>query len=520
MNEKVDVLIIGCGPTGAVLGNLLAKSGLRTLIIEKDNTVFPIPRATHIDEETLRNFQLTGLMEQLLPHVSPFGFMDVIDSGGKQLLEQEIFQEDALHGYSNSCFFDQPAFERVLREGLKQYKNVTFFANTSVTSFKEEFDFVAVGAINGNGDKLNFEASWVIGCDGGKSIVREWKNIKMKSYAPKRDWFIVDTLLKDEKDSALLPDRFRYILNADRLTIYAHGFGLNRRWEFQLSEDEDSPTETQAMSWISEFIAPNKLKVIRMAKYAHHSLVAEKYKEGRFLLAGDAAHMMPPSAGQGMCSGIRDAVNLAWKLAEVVKNNASISLLDSYETERKPHVIDILKGSLFISNRLNADTHWSKQWRKIQLTLIGNLPPLQAILKSLATRKNPLYDGFMNEMNSISGRHFPQLKAKVMGESLNSDDCLGYNFNIVASSKILSLHNFETAQALNLSVFCKQPTYHLFQEGIEQWLNQNGLDFVLVRPDKIVYGGGKIKDFDAVIEGWKKALNPKLPEMMVKVFVN
>lgn len=501
--EKTEVLIVGAGPTGVTLANLLGAQGIQVCLIEKEPSVYPVCRATHMDEETLRNFQMTGLMAQLKPFYTPFGKVDVVDEAHQVLLTEDIVQPHSPHGYSSSCFFDQPGFETVLRQGLLRYPGVKLYSGYEAFDVKQDQDGVTVRArvqLSGQeqgaeqGKEHLFQAQWVVGCDGGRSVVRECAGIEMTALAPRRHWLIVDTLLKDPADAALLPDHFRYILHPRRLTIYAHGFGLNRRWEFQLGHDEAVPADQTLDQWLGEFISPDKLERLRVLKYTHNSLVAERWRQGRVFLAGDAAHMMPPSAGQGLCSGVRDAVNLAWKLARVVQKQAGSHLLDSYQSERLPHVSEILKGTLFISDRLQAETPLAQWWRKTQLSLIGKIPPLQDLLRHLSFRRSPLKNGVLGLRGELRGQHLPQFCSAGPEGVVYSDGRLGSGFVLLAR-EALSEDLAQACRALGIAL----PSLVEWPFG---WANRVGdvlgkEAWILVRPDRIVFAQGKLSELPA-----------------------
>jgi 3-(3-hydroxy-phenyl)propionate hydroxylase len=490
--KKFQVLIIGCGPTGVVLANLLGNSGIKVGILEKEKNIYPVPRATHIDEETLRNFQATGLMRHLIKHTSTFGYVDIVDENNNILMEETVKDTNSNYGYDGSCFFDQPAIEKVLREGLQQYPNVEIFTGTEAISSVNIYDSVHITARNINtAEDIFFQADWVIGCDGGRSFVRTQEDIGMDSLAPKKYWLIVDTLLKDPKDASLLPDRFRYVLNPERLTIYAYGFGNNRRWEFQLEEGEEAPDHQIVTKWLEKFIDPEKLEIIRVLPYSHNSLVAKTWRKGRLLIAGDAAHMMPPSAGQGMCSGIRDAINLAWKLQLVINERAGEEILNTYEEERKPHVEEILKGSLFISDRINAGNDFQKWLRNLQLKIISKLPPLQALIRHASLRKTPLVTGFLEKESKLSGHHLPQFKVSKYHENLWSDDLLGYQFALITANDDFDDEVNYLIQGAGILLVNRETDYRYFQGSFNSWMKENNIEYVIVRPDRIIYSAGK-----------------------------
>ena len=235
---STDVVVVGCGPTGVVLASLLGQLGVSVVVLEREAEVHPTPRATHLDEETLRNFQLTGLLPELERHTAPFGVAEVVDETGEVLFGDDVVDRECVHAFEGSRFFDQVGFEKALRRGLERFPGVKLHTGVSVKSLEPTPSHVVVHATRANGEPLDLQAAWVVGCDGGKSLCREVMNSGMDSIAPRRPWLIVDTRLRNAEAGKALPDRFRYLLERERLTIYAHGIGLNRRWEFQLEEGE------------------------------------------------------------------------------------------------------------------------------------------------------------------------------------------------------------------------------------------------------------------------------------------
>ena len=193
--DTFDVVIVGCGPTGATLANLLGALGCSVAVLERDPEVHPIPRATHIDEETLRNFQATGLMPRLLEHTCPFGHMQILDADGSPLLSEHIVEPDNPHGYRGSRFFDQPAFERILRDGLTRYPRVALTVGVTVVAVTDAGDHAVVTVQHADGRRQTLRAGFVVGCDGGRSSVRAALGVDMESLAPRRQWMIVDSRL-------------------------------------------------------------------------------------------------------------------------------------------------------------------------------------------------------------------------------------------------------------------------------------------------------------------------------------
>ncbi|WAS93652.1 bifunctional 3-(3-hydroxy-phenyl)propionate/3-hydroxycinnamic acid hydroxylase [Nannocystis punicea] len=505
------VAILGCGPTGAVLANLLGRLGLRILVLEREPEVHPIPRATHLDEETLRNFQATGLMSELWPHTCEFGEAEIVDEDGAPLMVDRIGERDNPHGYDGSRFFDQPAFERVLRDGLRRYPQVHLELGVDVLGIDVHADYVVLTARRADGESLVVRADWLVGCDGGRSLTRGVIGATMTSLAPRRHWLIVDTLLRDLADDAALPGRFRYRLGRERLSIFAHGIGRNRRWEFQLGEHEDAPDEATVRRWLARDLDPDRLEITRIAKYAHNALLATIWRSGRVLLAGDAAHMMPPSAGQGMCAGVRDAVNLAWKLHRVITGRASHVLLDSYEHERRPHVEQVLRGTLFIGARLQADDALQRWRRRLVLRLVGRVPPLLALTRRLGMRHPRLRHGCFDPASRWHGHPLPQVQVRRGDLDLSLDDLLGYRFALVVRAECVTPRLREWAAGHDIALARPGVDFEAHAADLLAFLRARRLDFVLVRPDRQIFGAGDVTALPRVQAAFDARFAPVRP---------
>lgn len=499
MENRTSILIIGGGPTGLVLANLLGIKGINLVIVEKEDKIYPVPRATHLDEETLRNFQLTGLMAGLEKHIAPFGHLEVADENGKLIFAEKAVNETVLHGYKGSHFFDQVAFENILWEGLNRFPQVTVLRGYEGISFEQSDEAVEVCLRKvANGAEQKWQAKYLVACDGGKSAVRNYLGIEMDSFSQKQDWVIVDSVLKDEKDAASLPNNFRYIFERERLSIFAKGIGLNRRWEFQLNIEEDMPKDSVVLSWVEKYIALEKLNIKRVVRYTHNALVAQTWKKGNIFLAGDAAHLMPPTAGQGLCSGVRDAVNLAWKLAEGVLNEREEFLI-SYEAERKPHLQAILERTLFFSETFQAGSAFEKWLRKAKFHALSRFPILKNYVKDKYEVPQKLDASLLPFKSKQVGRHIPQFST-IEGDK--TDDLLGYHFILIVKNNILTRTQLVELNQKGIFIFSEQNTSA--QNAFDKWLYQNELDFVLIRPDKIILAAGKMPTLQEVISFFDK----------------
>ena len=333
-----DVAIVGLGPTGATLANFCGALGLQTVVFERSTTAYPQPRACHLDAEIARVFQQLGFESQLHDLLTVSAGMEYVAADGTRLFTFEGFEREPLLGWHEDYVFIQPELDTMLRDGLARFPCVDVRLGI-------EADPVA--------DLLE-QARFVIACDGASSAIRTQLGVDMRDLGFDERWFVVDVLVND--DAHPLPPIIQQVCDRQRLATFVPSHGRHRRWEFRLADDEHVPDEWRLLEpW---GVRPNDAELLRAVVYRFHALEAVRWRDGRVFLAGDAAHQMPPFMGQGMCSGIRDAANLAWKLADVVRGSAGDELLDTYETERLPHVqavtaLSIEAGQLL--GRLAAD---------------------------------------------------------------------------------------------------------------------------------------------------------------------
>lgn len=337
--SAVDVAIVGCGPTGAALANLLARQGVSVLVIDRNQGILPIPRAVHIDGETMRVFQSMGLARQMLGIMRPGGSMVWVDARGDRLLERTGLAGLGPQGWHNDYYFHQPQLEAVLRAGFAGHSDVTLRERTELRDMQADADGVTLRLHDLARDAAaTVRCRYLVGCDGARSTVRQWIGERFEDLGEHQTWLVVDGVLNHPLD---LPEYTVQHCDPARpaTSIYVHP--LRRRWEVMLLPDDDPQAITQPeVVWklLDRWVRPAQATLERAATYTFHSLVAQQWQRGRVLIAGDAAHQTPPFLGQGLCAGIRDAANLAWKLAHAVRDPArGEALVQTYGPERTPH---------------------------------------------------------------------------------------------------------------------------------------------------------------------------------------
>jgi 3-(3-hydroxy-phenyl)propionate hydroxylase len=343
-----DVAVIGYGPTGATAANLLGRRGLKVVVVERDPDVYGRARAISTDEEVLRVWQSVGLADRLQADMLPDRPVAFVDSAGVPFIETTITARGC--GHPPQQFVYQPAIDHVLREGVDRFGNVEVLLEHECLRAAERGDYVELLVADLCADGfIRIQASYVIAADGGSSPTRGLLGIGYAGRTYGERWVVIDTKVLKEWDGH---DRLRFHCNPDRPTVDCPTPLGHHRWEFpaRAGEDEKNLTSDEAVWEVlhDQGITEDQVEILRAVVYSHHVRVADRWRVGRVFLTGDAAHAMPPWIGQGMSAGVRDAANLCWKLAAVLHGQAPDSLLDSYESERKPHVIEVTRRAVFV----------------------------------------------------------------------------------------------------------------------------------------------------------------------------
>lgn len=339
--DRCDVAIVGCGPVGVVLAALLARRGLTVVALDKDRELFPLPRAAHFDQEIMRVVQELGCAAEIAPSVVENPGMDFLTADHRVLLSMRA-PGDTPSGWPASMMFHQPGFEQTLRDAAVS-AGAELRLGTAVTSLDDLGDEVEVTL--GDGGRLT--AAFVVGCDGARSMVRKHLGVTVDDLGFEEPWLVLDLVLA----AGVAPPSTLALQVCDpaRPHTLVPMPAPRFRFEFMLLPGETAAelnTPARVHELLGSWLSPAEAELERSAVYTFHGLIATRWRVGRVLLAGDAAHQMPPFLGQGMCSGIRDAANLAWKLARVVQHGAPLELLDTYQAEREPHVRSIVEAAV------------------------------------------------------------------------------------------------------------------------------------------------------------------------------
>lgn len=503
--EFFNIIIVGCGPTGATLANYLGKHGLKVLIIDSEDEIINYPRAVHIDEEVVRIFQELNIYDDIkTTAVKKFEYYQLVTKKGKELFE---FKPNcSISDQIPSCnWILQPQIESHLRNGFLQYDSVYFRKSTECVDFFQEADKVTACLLDKkNNSVYECEAQYLIACDGGRSTIRKKLNIGMHDFGFKQEWFVIDTRYKGTE---IFSEKHKQYCDPERPTTYVNGVGDHFRWEFMMKETDDGLSEEEIEKQCIEGIAsrfPIKdFEVIRKKKYCFHTLIAKKWRHKRIFLAGDAAHQMPPFLGQGMCSGIKDARNLAWKLEVAcrVSNKYSEMLLDSYFEERAPQVKRVIQVASVLGSFIQYSNRYLAPVRNLILKAINILPPhfpdllIEKHLYSYLRSTRDIFPKF-----SLSGERLPQPIVLYKKGRTYLDRILKEKWVILTNDKKIVKANTSDLNCFLISDIFVNTQNTIYSRQLLDWFKRKKVDFVIVRPDKTIYGAGKKEDFNKQLE--------------------
>jgi len=340
-----DIAIVGAGPIGLMLANLLGADGVNVVLVEQNDGLVGLPRAIAYDAETLRLFAQVGLFDAIADGLVQDPEVVYLNARGVELMEMN--PPRSAYGHSQLGTFYQPRLEQVLLAGLARFDSVRALFNHRVTSISQDQLGVEILVETPAGSR-SLRAKFLVGCDGGNSSTRDWIGSRFLGSTYAERWLVIDARI-DNHDV----DKITFFCDPRRPAVRLPAVGSRVRWEFMQLPGE-RPDELVGVDSVRRLLAPfvdfSAVEIERRVVYTFHARVADRWRKGRVLLAGDAAHLMPPFAGQGMNGGMKDVANLAWKLAAVVAGNASDEILDTYEIERAGHV----RAMVNLSRRLGA----------------------------------------------------------------------------------------------------------------------------------------------------------------------
>ncbi len=462
-----DVAIVGFGPTGATLANLLALRGIKVLVLEREADIYRLPRAIHFDGESMRVFQTVGIAEALEPKLVVAPGMRFVDADGNILIDWQRPVGVGPQAWQASYRFHQPDLETLLRKRLAGYDNVDVRLRHELFALDQTRDAVTLRFEDMScGRLLQAQAQFVVGCDGARSLVRRLMGTELEDMKSHERWLVIDVILQRERPD--LGDHAVQYCDPARPATYVRGSGARRRWELMLLPDEDANEMARPEKiWelLSRWVTPEDAILERPAVYTFHSVVARGWRNGRLLIAGDAAHQTPPFMGQGMCAGIRDASNLAWKLAAVVQGGVSDQLLDTYESERSPHVREFIRTAVRLGSVIQ--TRDPEVARNRDAAMAAN----PQILTTPQPALGPGAHAGVPPAGTVAWQPFT-------ADGRRFDDVAGYQFALVTMPELATAAKELAAKRYAVHVATDERT--------RGWLGDLGIRAALIRPDRYI----------------------------------
>ena len=485
----VPVVIVGAGPAGITAATLLGQYGVDCLVLDRWDGVYPQPRAVHLDDEIYRVLVRLGVAEQFAAVSRPTRGLQLIDRNHRVFAVFDRDTDHGRHGHPQANMFDQPELEQLLRTNLKDQTTVRLRGNVEVSDVAQDgqervrVDFTD----RRTGEHESVLAHYVLGCDGANSVVRTAIGSTMEDLGFEQRWLVIDVNSTDELDQW---EGVHQVCDPNRAATYMRIGDTRYRWEFRLLQGETA-ADFESIEALQPLIGPwvqgiacDQLELARVAEYTFRAQLADRWRDRNVFLLGDAAHLTPPFIGQGLCAGVRDSMNLSWKLAGVLSGDLPESVLDTYEMERKPHARAMIKLAKLIGVSMTQGGKAGDLLRKAIAPRLHWIPGLRDRL--LDGETPPLHRSALVDRRglrkSLSGRLCPN---GLLADGARYDDATRGGFVFVTGVPLPPQQRAVLA-GRGTEVLEVQPGSPLCQ-----WLEDGHAAAALVRPDFTVLSAGR-----------------------------
>jgi 3-(3-hydroxy-phenyl)propionate hydroxylase len=485
----VPVVVVGAGPTGVVAATLLAQYGVASLLLERWSQVYPQPRAVHLDDEIFRVLARLGVADEFAAVSRPSLGLRLLDGAMTTLCEFTRDTRLSRNGFPQANMFDQPDLEAVLRTNLTRHPQAELRGDVEVIDVEENHGGrVRVTYVDRTDDsEHDVEADYVLGCDGANSATRDRIGSRMKDLGFEQRWLVADVAT----DADLRQwEGVHQVCDPLRAGTYMRIGDMRYRWEFQLRDGEtaaDFDTMETLLPLIRPWVghvSPAALVLVRVTEYTFRAQLADRWRRGRVFLLGDAAHLTPPFVGQGMGTGVRDAMNVAWKLAGVLAGTLDADVLDTYEIERKPHARSLIHLALGVGLVMTAGGLLGRLIRRVVLPHLHRLPGLSR--KVLDSRTPGLHRSALVVRSrapwGLPGTLCPN---PAVAERSRLDAELGNGFAVLTRTAPSPVERALIAQ--------RGAVLHVVAPGgeLSEWLRRGRATAAIVRPDRTVMAAGR-----------------------------
>ncbi len=477
----IPVVIVGAGPVGATAATLLGQYGVDCLVLDRWDGVYPQPRAVHLDDEIYRILVRLGIGEQFAAVSRPTRGLQLIDRNHRVFAVFDRAGDHGRHGHPRANMFDQPDLEHLMRTNLKDQSTVRLRGNVEVTDIAQDGQArVQVDFTDRlTGDAESVLASYVLGCDGANSVVRTAIGSTMEDLKFEQRWLVIDVA------SGVALDQWEgvhQVCDPERAATYMRIGDTRYRWEFRLLEGETA-ADFESIEAVQPLIGPwvegipcDQLQLVRVAEYHFRAQLADRWRDRNVFLLGDAAHLTPPFIGQGLCAGIRDAMNLSWKIAGVLSGDLRESLLDTYEVERKPHARAMIRLAKLAGLSMTRGGRAGDALRQLIAPRLHWVPGLRNRL--LDGETPPLTRSGLVERRSLRGSLNGRLCPNALvADDIRYDEATGSGFVLVTAAPLSPQQRAQLASR-QTEVLEVQPG-----SSLSEWLADGNAAAALVRPD-------------------------------------